>query len=228
MFNLAESVWMGIHCAGPIWKHVLCTGKQVKDNKHTKNWTELCVTKDFIGKNKHCFFIRWFQGKVSELKTWTKPENRFLAVLKSEAVGTNLSPLILERPADGVKLLTYTLHFKAQSTKFQSGQLSFVEGTVVEESKLFNMSHRTFQNSLFLCKNTSFMSILHICDGTMDCSSTGSEDEQDCVCKNGIVHSEVQKNQTCKWQCPLFPVVLRSPRYVVCPTPSKQHHKVKQ
>lgn len=209
--NLAEAELINVQCDKKLLSKVYClqcTYHSLSNKEAAYNILQFQRLKTtcffgFLELKSHCFMLRWYSS-VEVLPSHIQGESCSFnnATCISEAMSILLSAMSLDNisvliptPAN-FTFQKITLNKLVKVTNFI--QVVFTDlnqpddGYFVFKSKKVNVMP---QKNLFQCTNESFISILFVCDGQIDCLRDNT-DEVDCFCDSS---SNVKLNFSCKY-----------------------------
>ncbi len=198
--NLAESDWITVDCSDRMLGSVFCSlpsRNYIEPNSHQRYENNTICLLNSIFYNNTCFFFLLFQSKVNgsisqfcgKFKTTALSEFSFKDwKFLFDAIQPPFPPVLLEENSSYLEQILVRKYLYMFEYKFDK-VLSFdAEGFVVCHS-LANKSQSYLPKHLL--EKGAFVPQSHQCDGIVDCSLDGS-DEEHCLCESSV------KNHLCR------------------------------
>ena len=208
--NLAYPEWNSISCTDAILNHVVCfiRHEEIKiKSSYSTNLRNFCP-KNSILSNEMCYTFLWYDGKYSKFKILKHCFNSatshksIISVFQGLFYAIQLDTFTFLLPNDKSNtILSYTFQRiwmrtftkkKLQEIKNSKGYLTY------SESRLNHSEHS--DDTIFLCRNTAWISYQYVCDGVDDCTDGNmlniSSDENDCKYYEEFFHLKRQLKRT--------------------------------
>ncbi len=211
--NLAEPEWVSVNCSWKLLKHILCLSRQIDRAQEMENSTSLtetqkCLFSDIVFHNR-CYLLVWFtnKGKYNTSQDSQPPHPRkgqtdTLGMMNRALLFSLLKivpkPIYLPHRSNAelTNRITYERFMNRGVTRHTTVARGEVEGfgvCLVPKIPILN------NENVFQCSKGGHISILNVCDDTVDCPNDES-DEGSCECHCSKI--EDKNRHFCKTMIP--------------------------
>ena len=179
--NLAYPQWVSVDCCKPVLHHIICLINEKIKPVNNKKENHLRCSNITVKHNSTCYLFRWFNDvtssrqsfydkcKIRKIMPLTITDlHKFSFILDgTSAVKLNF---LSELSINSVNVFSYEKIWLQVKYANQIVDKKFASGFYICHGKT---EHLKFDlHNLYECFNNTFISALHVCDGSSDCSES--------------------------------------------------------